>query len=205
MRLRDRFCGIVAVIAAVAVSTAAAGQPARTDAPLTKADARAVALGKVSAAYFLGMQELPAFTPEEMEIRRAGAIGDDEALAADKALNAWKLCALDSIAHWAELKAGRGEIVDGAMGRCSDIERDYRNHLLKITQDGRLLFDLSFARQMAKSLEETWRPRILAAALDHDLEALHFDKEREREKSGGRRREPEPQTRDAAKEERPST
>ena len=91
------------------------------------------------------------------------------------------------------------------MGRCSDIERDYRNHLLKITQDGRLLFDLSFARQMAKSLEETWRPRILAAALDHDLEMMHLEKEREREKGGGRRREPEPQAKDAAKEERPSS
>ncbi|MDO6416830.1 hypothetical protein Q4F19_20775 [Sphingomonas sp. BIUV-7] len=166
----------------------ATGVSAQTEAPPAKVDAKGIALGKVSAAYFLGLQELPAFTPEEMIARHDGATGDAEALAADTALNDWKLCALESITHWAELKPGRGEIVDGAMGRCIDIERGYRNHLLKITQDGRLLFDLSFARQMARSLEEAWRPRLLAAALDHDLEVVRAEKEK-----GGsaRRREPE--------------
>lgn len=167
-----------------------------------KAEARPIGLGKVSAAYFLGLQELPAFTPEEMAIRQTGATGDPEALAADRSLNDWKLCALDSIVHWADLKAGRGEIVDGAIGRCVDIERDYRNHLLKITQDGRLLFDLSFARQMARSLEEAWRPRILAAALDHDLDMLHA----EREKGGQKRHDGEARPNEGwreGREERP--
>jgi hypothetical protein len=186
---------------AAAFSGAAVAQtpPITVTAPTAKAEAKAIALGKVSAAYFLGLQELPAFTPEEMAIRHNGATGDPEALAADTALNDWKLCALDSITHWADLKPGRGEIVDGAMGRCVDTEHEYRNHLLKIAQDGRLLFDLSFARQMARSLEDAWRPRILAAALDHDLEVVHAEKEKVGSRKGEDRRQREP-----AKEERPS-
>jgi hypothetical protein len=184
---RSRYGGMRILILLALVATASIAQSP----PITvtaKPDAKAIALGKVSAAYFLGLQELPAFTPEEMALRHEGATGDPEALAADKSLNEWKVCALGSIDHWAELKPGRGEIVDGAMGRCVDIERDYRNHLLKISQDGRMLFDLSFARQMARTLEDTWRPRILAAALDHDLEVVRVEKEREKEKSGGRKR-----------------
>jgi hypothetical protein len=178
MRIFLLFAPLIGLVATVA----AAQTPAIT--VTGSPPARAIALGKVSAAYFLGLQELPAFTPEEMAARHAGATGDPEALAADQSLNDWKLCALESITHWAELKPGRGEIVDGAIGRCIDVERDYRNHLLKITQDGRLLFDLSFARQMARSLEEAWRPRILAAALDHDLEVVRAEHER----GGGRKR-----------------
>ena len=175
--------GLVVLAALSGATIASAQSPASSPtmtvtAPVTRAEAKALALGKVSAAYFLGLQELPAFTPEEMAVRHQGATGDPEALAADQSLNDWKLCALDSITHWADLKPGRGEIVDGAMGRCVDVEHDYRGHLLKISQDGRLLFDLSFARQMAKSLEDAWRPRILAAALDHDLEVVHAEKEK---------------------------
>ncbi|QJU56396.1 hypothetical protein HL653_00115 [Sphingomonas sp. AP4-R1] len=175
--------GLAALVALSGGAIASAQAPAQSPAvivtaPVSRADAKALALGKVSAAFFLGLQELPAFTPEEMAARHQGATGDPEALAADQALNDWKLCALESITHWADLKPGRGEIVDGAMGRCVDVEHAYRGHLLKITQDGRLLFDLSFARQMAKSLEDAWRPRILAAALDHDLEAVHAEKEK---------------------------
>ena len=172
---------ILTLLALVATASAAQSPPITVNG---RPDAKAIALGKVSAAYFLGLQELPAFTPEEMAMRHQGATGDPEALAADRSLNDWKLCALGSIEHWAELKPGRGEIVDGAMGRCVDVERDYRNHLLRISQDGRMLFDLSFARQMAKTLEEAWRPRILAAALDHDLEMVRAEKE----KGGGRKR-----------------
>jgi hypothetical protein len=189
----------------VLAGAAALSGPAVAQTPpitVTGAATKAIALGKVSAAYFLGLQELPAFTPEEMALRHDGATGDPEALAADTALNDWKLCVLDSIPHWADLKPGRGEVVDGAMGRCVDTEHDYRNHLLKISQDGRLLFDLSFARQMAKSLEDAWRPRILAAALDHDLEVMHAEKDKE--KVGGRKREDSRQ-REPAKEERPSS
>jgi hypothetical protein len=188
MRLLSVLAG-VGVLSGAALSQTVptpAAAPAATPAP--HAEAKAIALGKVSAAYFLGLQELPAFTPDEMTQRHQGATGDPEALAADQALNDWKLCAIDSITHWADLKPGRGEIVDGAMGRCVDIEHDYRNHLLKIAQDGRMLFDLSFARQMAKSLEDAWRPRLLAAALDHDLEVAREEKEKEKEKPGGRRK-----------------
>lgn len=178
--VRAGLFALVALSCGVAASAQAPVQsPTVTvTAPVSRADAKALALGKVSAAFFLGLQEMPAFTPEEMAVRHQGATGDPEALAADQSLNDWKLCALDSITHWADLKPGRGEIVDGAMGRCVDIEHDYRGHLLKISQDGRLLFDLSFARQMAKSLEDAWRPRILAAALDHDLEVVHAEKEK---------------------------
>lgn len=183
---RSRYGGMrIPALLVFAATASLAQSPITVTAPV-KPDAKAIALGKVSAAYFLGLQELPAFTPEEMAMRHEGATGDPEALAADTSLNDWKVCALGSIDHWAELKPGRGEIVDGAMGRCVDIERDYRNHLLKISQDGRMLFDLSFARQMARTLEDTWRPRILAAALDHDLEVVRA--EREREKAGGRKR-----------------
>lgn len=147
--------------------------------PVSRAEAKTQAaverIGKVSAAFFLGLQELPPFTPEQMTARHEGASGDAEALAADTALNDWKLCALGSIDHWAELKAGRGEIVDGAMGRCADLEREYRNHLTRITQDGRFVLDLQFARSMMKSLEDTWRPRLLAAALDRDLAVLQAE------------------------------
>jgi len=150
--------------------------------PATRAEAKTQAaverIGKVSAAYFLGLQELPPFTPEQMAARHDGATGDAEALAADTALNDWKLCALGSIEHWAELKPGRGEIVDGAIGRCADLEREYRNHLTRMTQDGRFVLDLQFARSMAKSLEDTWKPRLLAAALDHDLAVAQAERER---------------------------
>lgn len=190
MRLLSALAGVLVLSGSAIAQTPpiTVNAPAATPAP--RSELKAIALAKVSAAYFLGLQELPAFTPEEMAQRHEGATGDPEALAADKALNDWKLCALDSITHWADLKPGRGEVVDGAMGRCVDIEHDYRNHLLKISQDGRLLFDLSFARQMAKSLEDAWRPRILAAALDHDLEVARVEKDKEKDsgKPGGHRK-----------------
>lgn len=126
-----------------------------------------------TVAYFISLQEVGAFTPEEMAERHTGGGLDDDAQAADTALNDWKLCATDSLAHWADLKQGLGTLIDGAYGRCADRERAYRDSLLKVQQDnGRPIIDLNLAKSMMRMLEEVWRPRLTAAALDQDLAAL---------------------------------
>lgn len=120
-------------------------------------------------AFFSNLQEAPASSPEELADRRVNAGEDDEGVAADAALNDWKLCVLASLDRWAVLKQGLGTLVDGAFGRCVDIERQYRTHLLRLTQDGRVVVDLNMGRAMTRALEEAWRPRLIAAALDQQL------------------------------------
>lgn len=120
-------------------------------------------------AFFSNLQEAGPSSPEEIAERQGEAGGDGEGIAADAALNEWKTCVLASISRWAALKQGPGTIVDGAFGRCADIERQYRAHLLRLTQDGRVVMDLNMGRAMTRTLEEAWRPRLIAAALDQEL------------------------------------
>ncbi|WP_174274561.1 hypothetical protein [Sphingomonas bacterium] len=125
----------------------------------------------LTVAYFNALQEQGPLLPEELAARQRDGNAGSEAIAADLALNEWKACVLESIVRWAPLKEGVGTIVDGAFGRCGDIERDYRGHLMRITQDGRVVVDLQLARTMIRGLEEAWRPRLIAAALDQALAA----------------------------------
>ena len=150
--------------AALLLAAAVAAAAARADPPPKRVAA--------TVAYFISLQEVPAFTPDEMVARRTGGGLDADAQAADAALNDWKLCALDALTRWAELKPGPGTLVDGAYGHCADRERAYRDDLLKVSQDGRTIIDLNLAKSMVRMLEEVWRPRLIAAALDQDLAAL---------------------------------
>lgn len=122
-----------------------------------------------TVAYFNLAQEQGPLSPEDLAARQQDAANGGEAAAADLALNEWKLCALDSLVRWAPLKEGPGTLVDGAYGRCGDLERSYRGHLMKIVQDGRIIVDLNLAKLMTKGLEDAWRPRLIAAALDQAL------------------------------------
>ena len=150
------------VLAAIClISFAARAEPA--------GPARRVATAQNMIAFFSNLQEAGPSSPEEMATRQGDAGGDGEGIAADAALNDWKLCVLAALPRWAALKPGPGTIVDGAFGRCADIERQYRAHLLRLTQDGRVVMDLSMARTMTRALEEAWRPRLIAAALDQEL------------------------------------
>ena len=151
-------------IAPLLLAAALAGA-ARADPPAAKRQPPTV-------AYFISLQEVVAFTSEEMVERHAGGGLDPDAQVADSALNDWKLCVLDGLARWAELKPGPGTLIDGAYGRCADRERAYRDSLLKLSQDGRAMIDLNLAKSMARMLEDVWRPRLTAAALDQELAAL---------------------------------
>jgi len=122
---------------------------------------------QMTVAYFSELQERGPSTPEELEERAKAT--SPEAAAADSALNDWKLCTVDAIAHWAELGQGPVTLVDGAFGRCGDLARTYRDKLLAVKQGNRLLIDLQFARALIRSLEEAWRPRLVAMALDQEL------------------------------------
>lgn len=134
----------------------------------------------MTVAYFSELQEAPPSTPEEMAEKLKGRPDGDEAAAAESALNEWKLCVLDSLVRWGGLSEGPGTLIDGAYGRCGDLERQYRSHLTKIAQNGRTMIDLSFARSMLKSMEDAWRPRLTAAALDQMVQ------KKEAEKAGGK-------------------
>ena len=133
--------------------------------------ASAVPAKQSSVAYFNLAQEQGPLSPEDLGARQAEAETGGETVAADLALNAWKLCVLESLVRWAPLKEGPGTLVDGAYGRCGDLERDYRSHLMKITQDGRVVVDFQLAKLMTKSLEDAWRLRLIATALDQTLAA----------------------------------
>ncbi|WP_116089943.1 hypothetical protein [Sphingomonas crusticola] len=122
-----------------------------------------------TVALFSELQEAPPFSAEDMAARQKDAVGNVEGAAADLALNNWKLCVTDALSRWAPLHQGPGTLIDGAFGRCADIERDYRAHLMRITQDGRVVVDVAMARSMTRMLEEAWRPRLTAMALDQDL------------------------------------
>lgn len=122
-----------------------------------------------TVSLFMELQDAPPFSPQEMAARQKDMQPNDEGTAADVALNNWKSCVIDSLTRWAPLKLGPGTLIDGAFGRCADIERDYRGHLMRLTQDGRQLVDVSLARSMTRMLEEGWRARLTAMALDQDL------------------------------------
>jgi len=123
-------------------------------------------------ALFSELQDAPPFSPADMAARQKDASPNDEAAAADAALNNWKACVIESLARWAMLRQGPGTLIDAAFGRCADIERDYRTHLMRITQDGRQVVDVSMGRSMTRMLEEAWRPRLTAMALDQELARL---------------------------------
>lgn len=133
-----------------------------TAAPPEARQARTVAL-------FSELQEAPPFAADDMAARQKDVAANDEGAAADLALNNWKLCVVDALQRWAPLHQGAGTLIDGAFGRCADIARSYRAHLMRITQDGRVVVDVSMARGMTRVLEEAWRPRLTAMALDQDL------------------------------------
>ncbi|NIJ07706.1 hypothetical protein FHS31_001302 [Sphingomonas vulcanisoli] len=126
---------------------------------------------QLTVSYFNLAQEQGPLSPEDLAARQADAATGGEAVAAELALNEWKLCVLDSLVRWAPLKEGPGTLVDGAYGRCGDLERVYRSHLMKISQDGRVIVDLNLAKLMTKSLEDAWRLRLIATALDQALAA----------------------------------
>lgn len=151
---------------ALAMATLVAAVGARADPPAPKRVA-------ASIAYFGALQEAGAFSPDEMAQRKASGGLDADALAADEALNVWKTCVTEAIGRWGELHPGPGTLVDGAFGRCADAERAYRDALLHVTQDGRLVVDMQLARSMMRTLEEAWRPRLIAAALDQELALRH--------------------------------
>ncbi len=125
-----------------------------------------------TVALFSELQEAPPFSADEMAARQQDAAGNPAGSAADLALNNWKVCVTDAIRRWEKLRQGPGTLIDGAFGRCADLERDYRAQLMRITQDGRIVVDVAMARSMTRMLEETWRPRLTAMALDQDLERL---------------------------------
>ena len=125
-----------------------------------------------TVALFSELQDAPPFSPEEMAARQKEVDAKEEGAAADLALNNWKNCVIESLSRWAPLHQGPGTLIDGAYGRCADIERDYRGHLMRITQDGRQVVDVSMARSMTKMLEDAWRPRLTAMVLDMDMVRL---------------------------------
>ena len=155
-----------AILGLAAIVAVGAGRAQAPDRPAPKRVAATV-------AYFSLLQEAGPFPADEMAQRQASGGLDADALAADGALNAWKTCVLEAIGRWAELHPGPGTLVDGAFGRCADGERRYRDQLLRLTQDGRLVVDMQLARSLMRTLEEVWRPRLIAAALDQELAARH--------------------------------
>ena len=125
-----------------------------------------------TVALFSELQDALPFSAEDMAARQKDGDAKDEGQAADLALNNWKNCMIESLTRWAPLRLGPGTMIDGAFGRCADIERDYRGHLMKIMQDGRQVVDVSMARSMTKMLEDAWRPRLTAIALDQEMARL---------------------------------
>src|SRR4051794_4448604 len=112
-----------------------------------------------TVSLFMELQDAPPFSPPDMAARQKDMQANDEGAAADVALNNWKNCVIDSLVRWTPLKLGPATLIDGAFGRCADIERDYRAHLMRMTQDGRQVVDVSLARSMTRMLEEGWRAR----------------------------------------------
>jgi hypothetical protein len=125
-----------------------------------------------TVALFSELQDAPPFSADDMAARQKDADAKDEGAAADLALNNWKNCVTESLTRWAPLRQGPGTLIDGAYGRCADTERDYRSHLMRITQDGRQVVDVSMARSMTRMLEEAWRARLTAMALDMEMARL---------------------------------
>jgi hypothetical protein len=120
-------------------------------------------------AAFSALQEAPALAAEQTAPR---SDQDAEIVAAEAALNEWKLCVVGSLDRWAPLHHGPGLLVDGAFGRCADIERSYRTALTAIAQDGRRPIDTALARNLTQMLRDGWRLRLTALALDRELAAI---------------------------------
>ena len=151
-------------VSVLALSLALADDPSPIVPPMPKA------LAQSATAYFNALQETGPFGADDLAARFKDRPATDEAVLAETALNQWKLCVLDALARWAPITGqGTGTLIDGAFGRCGDIERSYRDHLVKVTQGGRALMDYQFARVMVKSLEEVWRPKLVAVLLDQAL------------------------------------
>jgi len=139
---------------------------------LSLATAAGAAQPQRTVALFSELQDAPPFSADEMAARQKEVDPKDEGAAADLALNNWKNCVIESLTRWAPLHQDPGTLIDGAYGRCADIERDYRGHLMRIMQDGRQVVDVSMARSMTKMLEDAWRPRLTAMVLDMDMVRL---------------------------------
>jgi hypothetical protein len=120
-------------------------------------------------AAFSSLQEAPAIAAEQTASRSEL---DADLAAAETALNEWKLCVVGSLDRWAPLHHGPGLLVDGAFGRCADLERSYRTALIAITQDGRRPIDTALARNLTQMLRDSWRLRLTAMALDRELAAM---------------------------------
>ena len=148
----------VPVAAALLLATAASPEK-----PLTPQSA---------VTFFIEAQDVPPFTSEEMAERGRMLGNEPEAAAADAALNQWKLCVGEALTRWAPLNQGPGTLIDGAFGRCADIQRDYRLNLTRMTPGGRQVIDINLSRTMTRSLEEAWRPRLVAATLEQALARL---------------------------------
>jgi hypothetical protein len=143
---------------------------ALADDPVPSAPPMPKALAQSATAYFNALQETGPIGADALAERFKDRAPNDEAVLAETALNQWKLCVLDALVRWAPIQSqGTGTLIDGAFGRCGELERQYRDHLVKVTQGGRMLMDYQFARVMVKTLEDVWRPRLVAALLDQAL------------------------------------
>ena len=91
-----------------------------------------------TVALFSELQDAPPFSADEMAARQKEVDPKDEGAAADLALNNWKNCVIESLTRWAPLHQGPGTLIDGAYGRCADIERDYRGHQIAANQGRRV-------------------------------------------------------------------
>lgn len=148
----------------LALAITLADDPAPTAPPMPKA------LTQSATAYFNALQETGPLSADDLATRFKDRLATDEAVLAETALNQWKVCVLDALVRWAPIQSqGTGTLIDGAFGRCGELQRQYRDHLVKVTQGGRTLMDYQFARVMTKTLEDVWRPRLVAVLLDQAL------------------------------------
>jgi hypothetical protein len=151
-------------LSVLALTLVLAEDPAPAAPPMPKAFAQS------ATAYFNALQDTGPLGPADLAARFKDRPPTDEAVIAETSLNQWKLCVLDALARWAPIQSqGTGTLIDGAFGRCGELERQYRDHLSKVTQGGRTLMDYQFARVMTKTLEDVWRPRLVAVLLDQAL------------------------------------
>jgi hypothetical protein len=137
-------------------------------AALIAAPASAAPRQNVVAA-FSALQDAPPLTPDQL-VERAKA--DEDLATAERLLNEWKRCVVGALDRWAPLHHGPALLIDGAFGRCADVERAYRDALTLVTQDGRRPIDTALARNLTQMLRDSWRARLTAMALDRELVAL---------------------------------
>jgi hypothetical protein len=144
-------------------------RPAWLAAALFTAAAPAAQKASLVAA-FSALQEAPIATPEELAEQTRG--DGEDVVSAARSLNEWKVCVVDGIGRWAPLHHGPALLIDGAIGRCADLERHYRDALIGLSQDGRRPVDAAMARNLTGMLRDAWRSRLTAMALDRELAAL---------------------------------